>query len=406
MDLKVRRWQILFVACCICLCSGSMYAWSVFATPLAARLTEITGEVVTTGMLAATFSLANGLSPIPMILGGFVNDRIGPRWLIASGGLLIGLGYIAGGLAQTPMQLILGFGLSFGIGLGFVYGAVIGTVMKFFPDRRGLVGGLVTGIYGLSSVILSPVAHALIDSYGVHWAMIFVGAVFALVIVSGAMLMQKCPDDFLRNFGRSTQSSPDKSLDWRAMLSTKRFYQMIAMLVCGVIPAMMFIPFCFALAKDLAGLSSVSASIAVSVLALSNVGGRFVAGAASDRFGRVATLSGAMLVTVWSFIGLSFATPELTVLFWVAVVGVGLAFGAFMAIYPGFTSEEFGSRHNSVNYGIMFSGFAIAGFAGPGLLHAMQNADISLSGIFLTASALCCLGLVFAWLFEFAKKRS
>lgn len=83
MNLMKKRWILLIVACTINLCAGSIYAWSVFAPPLAERLSILTGEALTAGSLAAAFSLANAVGPIPMILGGAVNDRFGPRWVIA-----------------------------------------------------------------------------------------------------------------------------------------------------------------------------------------------------------------------------------------------------------------------------------------------------------------------------------
>lgn len=137
MNLMKKRWILLIVACTINLCAGSIYAWSVFAPPLAERLSILTGEALTAGSLAAAFSLANAVGPIPMILGGAVNDRFGPRWVIASGGLLIGLGFFLAAGAETPLALILGYGLGFGLGLGLVYGSTINTTLKFFPDLRG-----------------------------------------------------------------------------------------------------------------------------------------------------------------------------------------------------------------------------------------------------------------------------
>lgn len=79
MEILTKRWYLLAIACVINLCTGSIYAWSVFAGPKAAQLSQLLGHVVTAGDLSLAFSLANGLAPIPMVLGGFINDRAGPR---------------------------------------------------------------------------------------------------------------------------------------------------------------------------------------------------------------------------------------------------------------------------------------------------------------------------------------
>lgn len=96
-----------------------------------------------------------------MILGGWINDRFGPRAIIPAGGLVMGIGFCLAARAATPLELILGYGLGFGLGLGFVYGSSINTTLKLFPDHRGLAGVIATAVYGLSSVTIPPVAHAL-----------------------------------------------------------------------------------------------------------------------------------------------------------------------------------------------------------------------------------------------------
>ena len=209
MNLLKKRWLLLTAACVINLCAGSIYAWSVFAPPLAERLSLITGTAVTAGSLAAAFSLANGIAPIPMILGGWINDRFGPRAIIPAGGIVMGLGFYLAATAVTPLELILGYGLGFGLGLGLVYGSSVNTTLKFFPDHRGLAGGIATAVYGLSSVILPPVAHALIETEGIEAALLTLGGVFAIVIVAGGLLLEKCPDAFAKQF---TAAAPGKQM--------------------------------------------------------------------------------------------------------------------------------------------------------------------------------------------------
>ncbi|KAB7651296.1 OFA family MFS transporter [Sutterella faecalis] len=406
MNLLKKRWLLLTAACVINLCAGSIYAWSVFAPPLAERLSLITGTAVTAGSLAAAFSLANGIAPIPMILGGWINDRFGPRAIIPAGGIVMGLGFYLAATAVTPLELILGYGLGFGLGLGLVYGSSVNTTLKFFPDHRGLAGGIATAVYGLSSVILPPVAHALIETEGIEAALLTLGGVFAIVIVAGGLLLEKCPDAFAKQF---TAAAPGKQMaaeecDWRGMLRSTRFPPMVALMLCGAIPGMMIISHCWSLAKDVVGLDAAAASAMVSMLALANVFGRLLVGALSDKFGRLASLSGALILTILATVLLSLSDQNAHLLFSAGILAIGLSFGAFMGIYPGFTAEEFGAKNNSVNYGIMFSGFSVAGFAGPMAMNMLKEAGMSYQTICLLAGTLAILGLGFAYLFVRAKK--
>lgn len=81
MKLTSKRWIILIASCFINLCIGSIYAWSVFAAPMAKYLSGITGQNLTPGALAIVFTVANSVGPITMITGGRINDLFGPKRL-------------------------------------------------------------------------------------------------------------------------------------------------------------------------------------------------------------------------------------------------------------------------------------------------------------------------------------
>ena len=152
MTLDQKRWLLLLVSCIINLFAGSIYAWSVFASPLAERIGSLLQTSLTSADLAIAFSIANALGPIPMIFGGLINDRFGPKFVIAAGGISMGFGLYASGNAESVSELIVFYGLFFGTGLSLVYVCTINNTLKFFPDHRGLVGGLATAAYGISSV--------------------------------------------------------------------------------------------------------------------------------------------------------------------------------------------------------------------------------------------------------------
>ncbi|MCF0127345.1 MAG: MFS transporter, partial [Pseudobutyrivibrio sp.] len=194
--LTSRRWFVLVASCLINLCIGSLYAWSVFATPLAEHINEVRGLSLTAASLAIVFTVANSVGPITMISGGFFNDKLGPRWVVFLGGLLFGIGLLCCGFATSLPMLIVFYGLGCGLGMGMVYGCTISNSVKFFPDMRGLIGGITTATYGLSSVLIPPVANAMIGALGVSTTMKILGAVFTVVICVAAFFIEKCPADF------------------------------------------------------------------------------------------------------------------------------------------------------------------------------------------------------------------
>lgn len=390
-----RRSFILAVISLVNLCAGSLYAWSVLSAAAADHLTLLSGRTVTAGELAAAFSLANSIGPVPMILGGLFNDRFGPRLLIMTGGLMMGAGLVLSGFAQSAETIIFGYGLLYGLGLGFAYGAGISTVMKYFPDRRGFAGGVVTAAYGMSSVILPPIAQSMISSVGISDTFIILGITFAAVITAGGWFCRRPPENALPA-GTTLSKEDHAGMNWRQMIANPLFPYMLSLLMCGAVSGMMILSQAAAIGRIQAGLSAGAAAAAVSTIALFNMAGRLVAGTLSDRFGRLAVLSGGLILSALGLLMLSLASPEAPLWFYAGCILVGIAFGTFLSVYPGFTADRFGTAHASVNYGIMFTGFALAGMAGPALMHGMRGAGFSFAACFGVAALFCFAGLFLA----------
>ena len=197
IKLTKKRWFILLASCLINLCIGSLYAWSVFAAPVAEHISSATGTNLNASNLAIVFTIANSVGPVTLISGGYINDRLGPKWVIFAGGLLFGAGMILSGMASGIPMLMIGYGLGCGLAMGLVYGCTISNSVKFFPDKRGLIGGIATASYGISSVLIPPVANALISRVGVMSTFKILGVAFIIVICGGAFLIEKCPEDFV-----------------------------------------------------------------------------------------------------------------------------------------------------------------------------------------------------------------
>ena len=410
--LTKKRWIILTASCLINLCIGSLYAWSVFAGPMAEHLSSTAGTVLTAADLAIVFTLANSVGPITLISGGSINDRLGPKWVIFAGGIVFGLGMIISGMASGMTTLLIGYGLGCGLGMGLVYGCTISNSVKFFPDKRGLIGGIATASYGISSVLMPPVANAMIGRMGVQWTFRTLGTVFLIIICGGAFLIEKCPDGFIptgyvpEKTGSGTAGKaacPDKN--WKEMLRDPIFYVMIIMLTCGAVFGLMMISQASPIAQNMIGMSVASATAAVSILALFNAAGRVAAGYVSDRIGRINTLTIMLILAVAGLLLLTTAGEGDVAKFYIGVSVVGLCFGAFMGVFPGFTADQFGQKNNSVNYGIMFIGFALAGYAGPTIMSKVLGRTGSYVPAFWIAMALAVVGLLMSVLYRVLRKR-
>lgn len=394
--LTTKRWRILAVSCLINLCIGSMYAWSVLAAPMADEL-----QVAS---LAIVFSIANAVGFITMIIGGLLNDKYGPRWVMFTGGIMFGVGMFTCGFAHSVNNLIFSYGILLGLGLSLVYGCTISNTIKFFPDKRGLVGGMTTAFYGISSVIFAPIANILNSTFGVRTSFKILGAVFLVVICAGSLYMEKCPAGFVpEGYVAPESSAKGKSQDMtpKEMLSTPVFYVMLVMLTCGGVFGMMVISTARTLATDMAGVSVATASLLVSVLCLFNTAGRLVAGSLSDKLGRINTLTGAMVIALAGLFTLYITdvTGSATLLT-LGLILVGICFGTFMGVFPGFCTDQFGTRNNTVNYGIMWIGFSIAGLLGPTILTKVHESTGQYRMAFVIAMCIAVVGLVLSFVYR------
>lgn len=399
--LTKKRWWILAASCLINLCIGSMYAWSSLSAPMAAELNA---------NLSSVFATANAVSFITMIIGGLLNDKYGPRWVMVAGGVLFGAGMFLSGLGQNVTHLILSYGLCVGWGMSLVYGCTISNTIKFFPDKRGMVGGMTTASYGISSVIFAPLADWICSFVGARMTFMILGGVFLVVICAGSFLMDKCPAGFLpAGFTPPAPAAGKKVADKAPleMLKSPIFYVMLVMLTCGGTFGLMIISNAKGLALGMTPASASTATLFVSVLCLFNTAGRLVAGTLSDKLGRINTLTFALVIALLGLTTLYIcAATGSIVLFAVGVMLIGICFGTFMGVFPGFCTDQFGTKFNTVNYGIMWIGFSLAGIVGPSVLTAMHAATGSYQGAFIVAFVMALAGLALSFVYRALAKRS
>ena len=148
-----NRWvQLIAGVVAMMAIANLQYAWTLFTKPLQAHLN------VTLTVIQLTFLLFVLVETWLVPFEGYLVDRIGPRFMLGLGGILVGLGWIGSGYAESLRGLYLWY-CSGGIGAGIVYGGSIGNALKWFPDHRGLCVGLTAGAYGIGTAItVAPIA--------------------------------------------------------------------------------------------------------------------------------------------------------------------------------------------------------------------------------------------------------
>lgn len=403
MAQKYNRWLILLAAIVINICIGSAYAWSVFATPLG-KLFGWSAPVV-----AMAFTVNNAISPIPMILGGFIQDRKGAKYNTIIGGILFGLGLILTAYVQTPTQLYITYGVIAGLGVGIAYSGTIANTVKFFPDKRGLAAGLATAGYGSGATIVAPIASSLIINQGVLTTFKLLGVVFLTIILLGSIFIKRAPVGYKpegwepkAQVNLAKPAAIDKK--WTEMLQDPRWYVLACMFVVGTLSGLMIIAHASPIGQEIFKLTPQVAALYVSLIAIANTLGRIVWGWVSDKIGRYNTLTILYAVAAAMLFVLANVTTPFG--FAISAMGIGLCYGGAMGIFPSIVSENYGNKNFGVNYGITFAAFGIAAFYGPQIAAKVKMANHgNYSQAFYIALALSLVGIILTTIYRMLDKR-
>src|SRR5436189_3294678 len=155
-----NRWVIAIAGVFLQIALGAVYAWSVFRVPLVKQFGWSISEVT------LTFTISIFILGFAAFPGGLWLNRKGPRVVAVTGGILYGLGVFLASFTSSLWWLYLTYGFIGGIGLGFGYIVPVSVLVKWFPDRRGLITGIAVGGFGAGALITAPIATSLIESRG------------------------------------------------------------------------------------------------------------------------------------------------------------------------------------------------------------------------------------------------
>src|SRR5438874_2073482 len=183
-----NRWVIAIAGVFLQIALGAVYAWSVFRVPLAKQFGWSISEIT------LTFTICIFVLGFAAFFGGLWLNRKGPRIVALTGGALYGVGVFLASFSQSLSWLYLTYGVIGGIGLGFSYIVPISVLVKWFPDRRGLITGIAVGGFGAGALVTAPVATRLIQSVGVLSTFAYLGVVFLIVTIVGGYFMQNPPE--------------------------------------------------------------------------------------------------------------------------------------------------------------------------------------------------------------------
>jgi len=371
-----NRWVIAIAGVFLQIALGAVYAWSVFRVPLAKQFGWSISEVT------LTFTISIFVLGFAAFFGGLWLNRKGPRVVALTGGALYGLGVFLASFSHKLSWLYLSYGVIGGIGLGLGYIVPVAVLVKWFPDRRGLITGIAVGGFGAGALITAPVATRLIQSVGVLSTFAYLGIAYLIVTLVTGLFMQNPPDGWRREgwTPTATQTSHGAGRNYTLgeALKTWQWWALWLLLFLNTCAGISIISQEAPLFQELAGVTAVVAASMVGLASIGNAVGRVFWAWASDSITRRVTF----LVMFLSQILLFWFLPNITTasLMTIAAFVVLMCYGGGFGTMPAFAADYFGPKNVGPIYGLMLTAWGFASVFGPLLIAHMRETAGSYRG--------------------------
>ncbi|AIM06194.1 oxalate:formate antiporter, putative [Bacillus anthracis] len=362
---------------------GTIYTWSLFNQPLVSKYGWSLNAV------AITFSITSLSLAFSTLFASKLQEKWGLRKLIMIAGLALGLGLILSSQASSLILLYVLAGVVVGYADGTAYITSLSNLIKWFPERKGLIAGISVSAYGSGSLIFKYVNAQLIESVGVSQAFIYWGLIVTAMIVLGACLIHQAADQ------SAVQETKTHEYTTKEMLGTKQVYLLFIMLFTSCMSGLYLIGMVKDIGVELVGLSAATAANAVAMVAIFNTLGRIILGPLSDKIGRLKIVTGTFVVMASSVLVLSFVDLNYGIYF-VCVASVAFCFGGNITIFPAIVGDFFGMKNHSKNYGIVYQGFGFGALAGS-FIGALLG---GFKPTFMVIGLLCVVSFIIAMLIQ------
>ena len=384
----VNPWLVVLGTVIVQMGLGTIYTWSLFNQPLVSKYGWGLNAV------AITFSITSLSLAFSTLFASKLQEKWGLRKLIMIAGLALGLGLILSSQASSLILLYVLAGVVVGYADGTAYITSLSNLIKWFPERKGLIAGISVSAYGSGSLIFKYVNAQLIESVGVSQAFIYWGLIVTAMIVLGACLIHQAADQ------GAVQETKTHEYTTKEMLGTKQVYLLFIMLFTSCMSGLYLIGMVKDIGVQLVGLSAATAANAVAMVAIFNTLGRIILGPLSDKIGRLKIVTGTFVVMASSVLVLSFVDLNYSIYF-VCVASVAFCFGGNITIFPAIVGDFFGMKNHSKNYGIVYQGFGFGALAGS-FIGALLG---GFKPTFMVIGVLCVVSFIIAIVIQAPKQK-
>jgi len=373
-----NRWRIPIGAVLVHVCIGSVYAWSTFNRPIQALFPDAPWWF---SPPYTTFTTALALLGLSAAFGGPWVERRGPRVAAATAAVFFGTGLVIGGFGLAVRQswlVFLGLGITCGIGCGLGYISPVSTLVKWFPDRRGMATGMAIMGFGGGAFVAGYLNVYLMNLMGVASTVMTLGAVYLVVMLAGSRLMASPPVGWTPPGwtppARTNPMIAAGSVSRDAAIRTPQFYLLWGILFINVTAGIGILAQASPMMQDMFGRTPLEAGAIVSLISLFNAGGRFAWATGSDYIGRKHTYTIFFVAQLALFVVIpGLAASGSWWFFQASLFLVFTMYGGGFATIPAFLADIFGPQNVGAIHGAVLTAWSAAAIAGPLIITELSS---------------------------------
>jgi OFA family oxalate/formate antiporter-like MFS transporter len=383
-----NRWSIAVAGVIIQIALGAVYAWSVFRIPL----TKVFGWTIS--QVTLTFTIAILTLGFASFIGGLWMRRSGPRVVAIVAGILYGGGVFLASFSGGHLYwLYISYGILGGFGIGLGYIVPVATLVKWFPDRRGMITGIAVAGFGAGALITAPIASRLIVSIGVLKTFAVLGIAYLVCVTVPALFMKDPPADFrpagwVPSAAQQRQRST-KTYTLGEAMRTWQWYGLWALLFLNTSAGISIISQAAPMAQEITGVTAAVAAGLVGIISIANGAGRFLWAWFSDLIGRRWVFLSMFVVQAVLFFFLPKIQSFSAFTFFCFVIL--LCYGGGFGTMPAFAADYFGAENVGSIYGLMLTAWGFAGVLGPTLIANIRQSTGHYShALYVIAGIMLC----------------
>lgn len=357
----INRWFVAIAAVIMQLCLGTVYGWSIFVKPFEKAFGWHKPEVT------LVFTIAIGCLGLAAAFGGILVDKIGPRLVATVGAIMFGTGTIITGFsvnAQSLPLVYITYGVLAGLGIGLGYITPISVLVKWFPDKRGMITGMAVMGFGFGAFFMTTYTPQIITNIGITNTLFILGTIFLILTVIAAQFLVNPPAGYKpTGWEPKTQAVATDGKKPLDALKMKEFWLFWFILFINISAGIALISLASPFVQEIYKQTPVQAGVIIGIFGIFNGIGRLIWSWVSDAIGR----RNVFLIFFASQAILFFAMPSISslTLFIIVACFIYSCYGGGFATMPAFAADKFGSKYIGTIYGWILTAWSAAAIFGP-----------------------------------------